>query len=87
MTFLYDIKCGCHSNIPLCCILFYIVIWPIVPKKHRRAYLGAHTQYAKDTGIWYEYIPCPICWMRKRVANRKTCTEQTCKTCWKFGES
>lgn len=50
-----DIICGNHSNIPLCCILWYMNPW-------------ARIQTKEDHGGWINwkgnYKPCPECMIR-----------------------
>jgi hypothetical protein len=57
-TINYHIACGLHSNIPPCCVLFFIKntnrVWP-------EDYLKKIRDKEKYLQYKYEYIPCPQC--------------------------
>lgn len=76
-----DIRCGWKSNIPICCILFFCVIW-------RMLYFFITFSLVRKFIYWYppnmsegcNYIPCFICFMLRRGRKLYVCNEND-KTC------
>jgi hypothetical protein len=56
---IYDIQDGIYSDIPLCCILWYITIWPLFLLFNWNMLYVRHSLY-------FNFIPCPICLIRYR---------------------
>ena len=80
-----DINCGIKSNIPLCCILFWIIIWkpifhllPITGSMNRYLFSKKYLKYLK---IEVEYIPCPICIFKNKANKLKHCIDNLPETC------
>lgn len=62
-----SIKCGFHSNIPKCCVFYFITIWALkelLPQK-----LAHRIWYWHFVSVDSQYISCPICILRNRVPN------------------
>ena len=76
-----DIRCGLRSNIPICCILFFCVIW-------RLLYFFINFSLVKKFLGWYppnspegcNYIPCLFCLLLRRSRKLYEC-ELNDKTC------
>ena len=71
----YDIVLGLHSNIPVCCIIFFLTEWAIENRRNSPYARAAHAAL-------YNYVPCPEClaWGRKNELKR---CEITCgKKCY-----
>ncbi len=81
MTKLSELICGFHSNIPLCCIIWYLGGW------------SANDHYFKtnwyNTKMSHNYIYCPECIVR---IMEKRARPQKIKKCdcngyvWNFGD-
>lgn len=64
-------KCGLHSNIPMCCILWFTFIW-----RHHVYSIGGdvYRSFLADLGRAHpRYIPCPACLARRRFNGVLTC--------------
>jgi hypothetical protein len=55
---LYDLTFGVHSNIPLCCAVYYVTKWRDASHLHRMRMLNCFDGW--------DYIPCPSCFRSKR---------------------
>lgn len=71
------IECGLHSGFPICCILFYVSFWRLVPNNTRYAYIVFGHKMATKLGVRspvymedldetvdlpvFNRIPCPFC--------------------------
>lgn len=68
------IRCGFRSNIPICCILFYVFVWNFI-------YLFMYFEVVKKFICWYppknvcEYVACPICVILRRRQELHECSE------------
>lgn len=51
------IQYGLHSNIPLCCTLFYVAIW----HPRFRGKLAARYRRLMNTYSYNHYVSCPAC--------------------------
>jgi len=84
-----DIHCGHHSNIPKCCIVFYVTIWqPIIQSEVRQHGEVLHLRESSFITKYHEildrrfherfdlqYIACPVCIVRNRTPNKiKKCS-------------
>jgi hypothetical protein len=66
---LNHIRCGYHSNIPICCMIFFLVFW--IPLFYLLCF-----QWVKQFINWYpppmrnkkrfDYVPCPFCFIFNR---------------------
>ena len=68
----HDIRCGLHSGIPLCCILWFITCW----KPLHRHICSGYFQVMWLRGADFDHIPCPICLARGREDGVADCD------CW-----
>jgi hypothetical protein len=71
----YDIVYGLHSNIPVCCIIFFLTEWHLENKRN--------SPYARAVHMaLYNYVPCPEClaWHRKNML--RLCDEECGKKCY-----
>lgn len=66
---IYHILFGRHSNIPECCIKFWLGPW---------AHHTVKQQYVYQTLAFPNYIPCPDCVENKRVAKIHICEKNNC---------
>ena len=75
------IVCGWHSNIPICCIAFFLLVW--IPLFNFRDFSWVR----KITHWWppisFNYVPCPFCFLFNRRRKLKKC-EITCGSCCRF---
>ena len=66
-----DLRCGLHSGIPWCCILFFTTVWwnkaNVFPMPWVRWYF---LTLAKSEA---EYVQCPWCLVRRRVDSIRSC--------------
>lgn len=77
-----DIRCGWKSNIPICCVLFFCVVW-------RLLYVFINFSLVKKFLYWYpprtvcesNYIPCFICLLLRRVRKLYVCSEKDVTCC------
>jgi len=69
---LQDIKCGKHTCIPDCCILFFLSQWRQFSEKESSKYWKKIDKSANKNGKLYGYIPCPNC-LNKKPVNIYTC--------------
>lgn len=69
-----DVYCGFHSKIPVCCILFYILIWGPLIKLNVKL-----NNYIKAAP--FGYIPCFVCFLLKNQVKIKYCND--CEVCGK----
>lgn len=69
----YDISCGLHSCIPLCCILWYITGWKGVTRKGYDSWLYDRFWYPDYVDSDIQYIRCPICLLFNRRVKIETC--------------
>lgn len=61
-NFYGEIRCGLRSKIPVCCILFYLLLW-------KPLFLFIHFDIVKRFIVWYpprtyynyNHVPCLIC--------------------------
>lgn len=81
-----DIRCGLKSNIPICCVLFFIVLgW---------FYFFINFSLVKRFIYWYPpqttceycYKPCFICFLFHRVRKLYVCPKSDVNCCC-FGKS
>ena len=68
----HDIRCGLKSNIPLCCILFFLVFWQII-------FIFVHFSIVRKFVSWYPpepcgYVPCVFCVIRKSFRKVHDCS-------------
>ena len=59
-------KCGLHSKIPVCCVLFYIFIWCPIILESRKNWPGLYHWYWNWMGTWdcdSSCIRCPLCFI------------------------
>jgi hypothetical protein len=72
-----DIAFGFHSNIPKCCIDFFVEEWEYM-------YLHDSNPYVRavDAAKW-EYVPCPECLGMGRRAELRICALECGRECWR----
>jgi len=63
----YTIAYGLHSNIPPCCIVFFLTEWQGWDNKDAPYCRAVHA--APE----YEYVPCPECFAYRRVNRLRLC--------------
>jgi len=64
----YHVRCGLHSGLPLCCILWYVTGWHVmsgvpIPRAFR-AYWRLIRLSGRIHGVQFGHIPCPACIVR-----------------------
>jgi len=64
---------GRHSNIPRCCIRFYVERWTRWIKSGNKRSLRNYNRRMKRRGWNGSYIPCPKCLIAKRVVKIHHC--------------
>ena len=66
------IRCGLHSRIPWCCILWFITYWNVIllVKKLNLWYIRITSKPMEGNPYGWEYIPCPLCLIMKRNMGR-----------------
>ena len=77
-----DVKCGLKSNIPVCCILFFCIIWKLI-------FCFMSFNLAKRFICWYpdkakydwEYVPCFMCFLLRRYRKVYVCSESDVNCC------
>ena len=76
----YDITYGLHSNIPACCIVFYLTEWT---RENER-----DSPYARAVhGDLINYVPCPECFALRRFVALRRCDRDCGKPCHReYGE-
>lgn len=74
MTKNQHILYGRHSNIPECCIQFFISEWP---GEHARRSPYARAVFDSS----YEYVPCPDCFANFFIAKIKDCAKECGRNC------
>lgn len=59
----YHFAIGLHSNFPVCCILFFIIVWPHIwtNRTLSKPFRGAG------------YVRCPLCIIRRRTIMVRHC--------------
>lgn len=71
----YDIAYGLHSNIPTCCIIFYLTEWT---SENERDSPYARAVHADNLN----YVPCPECLALKRHNVLRLCETDCKKRCY-----
>lgn len=72
---------GKHSNIPDCCIEFFIHKWPNMDYTRKEYGYRKIIEVAEQKlGKWWRYIPCPDCldkkhWHKLHYCRRGKCDE------------
>lgn len=74
----YHIKCGLHSNIPPCCILFFVAAFSeafdsCTKKKKPIIYNKIKEKVFKERGFRFYYQPCPSCLFKAKPKKVKSC--------------
>ena len=69
-SMIFDYRFGKCSNIPKCCIWWYLLIWSLYD------FFGKCEQYSKGSRAYY--IQCPFCKKKHRKPNRLKMCEK-CK--------
>ena len=77
----YDIAYGLHSNIPACCIVFFVTDW-------QREHMRPNSPYARAVhSDLIQYVPCPECFALCRFNGIRKCERDCGRRCYKeFGE-
>ena len=73
-----DIAYGIHSNIPRCCIDFFVDVW-----SPQRMWEWSEYNRAIDRREHYNYVPCPRCFFLDRRVHLKDCLLECRRECWK----
>jgi hypothetical protein len=63
----HHVVCGVRSNIPECCIKFWLTKWTRMTPERKRVYR------LKSKSHSGQYIPCPKCVAKNRVADITHC--------------
>lgn len=74
------IRCGIGSNIPICCILFFIlreILYYFIHFKIVKYFIYNYPPRGKE----YYYIPCFICFVLGRVRKVNICSEDDANCC------
>lgn len=76
----HDRECGRHSNIPECCIEYFVAIWwPIVllSNAESAAFIRARVARIRETerqlGVKFGHTPCEACLVTGRVVKVARC--------------
>lgn len=72
----YHIAYGLHSNIPACCIVFWLTEWT---KENERDSAYAQTIHMDLV----QYVPCPECFALQRFNGIRICQRDCWKDCYK----
>lgn len=75
MTRERDIAYGRHSNIPECCIMFFVDEWDFTKRTKHRKLLW-------ESSPRWNYVPCPKCLKENRRAHLRMCEAECGKKCW-----
>ncbi len=68
-----DIRMGRCSGIPLCCIAWFVVVWPLF--QDTSVHVPPRQQwYLSLTTPGSEHVQCPACILRRRVVTVRDCT-------------
>jgi hypothetical protein len=69
-------RCGAHSNIPACCVEFYIHVWQL--RKIPKSFIGSAYRFLIDSlypkGKRPQYVPCPNCLITRHSQPLYECT-------------
>ena len=65
----YHFSCGIHSNIPMCCILWWLLVYIWLSNKVKGKLITRYIKIFNDI----QYIPCPICCLLKKKYTIKIC--------------
>lgn len=71
-----DRECGRHSNIPECCIAFWVQTWwPLVLQSNAEsaAFIRARTACIKASGVQFRHVPCDACLAAGKVVRVARC--------------
>lgn len=74
----YHTLMGLHSNIPQCCIDFFVS----QSGDNLRAYNKLCAKADKDLFGKFGYVPCPVCWDRRDIKKVHICLpdNQNCRS-------
>lgn len=81
---LCEIICGFKSNIPICCIIFYITIWRCVcniDNKNKNHFIKNKYHQIVNNHYNTNYVCCPVCLIRNNFRIIKQCNHIQCKEC------
>lgn len=76
-----DVRCGLRSNIPVCCILFFIIrglFYYFINFSLVKKFI---CYYPPKTLCKYNYVPCFICFLFHRVRKLYVCSEEDITCC------
>lgn len=68
----HNIRCGSHSGIKPCCIIWCKTIWKLLNFHRRKKYMNFASQ--QNNKIHPGYIPCLLCSFRKDFIKVKKCS-------------
>ncbi len=71
-----DIAYGLHSNIPMCCIKFYVDQWDWRDD-------ATHARAINASVPAWQYVPCHECLRTNNHAHLRMCEAECGKQCWK----
>lgn len=71
---------GKHSNIPECCIEWWLCKWPNIFQNHAKSLTHRlrTMDVERDIEKTYNYIPCPACLLKKHWQKLHECTRKKC---------
>ena len=79
------VVCGWYSNIPVCCIIFFVLVWsPLF-------YFNSFSLVKKFLDRWppgkpFYYVACPFCVLFNKRKKSKVC-EYSCTGCCLYKEN
>lgn len=77
---LRDIGYGIHSNIPYCCVAWFVLVWPTLFMTPLARPYWERVDRMRGGGV--DYIPCPLCLMLGRLVEIRDCEKSFCRCSW-----
>jgi hypothetical protein len=73
----WDFRCGRHSNIPSCCMIWFILVWPFVFRFGSANSYWERINRLRGGGV--DYVVCPLCLALGRVVDVRDCEKSYCE--------
>lgn len=70
-SLLYNWRCGKHSGFPVCCRIYYQILYTINSSWIFSKIYSLEWKYKKP--LWATYKPCPLCFTRRNFIIPKWC--------------
>ena len=64
---------GLHSNIPLCCVKFFIDVWDRHELWERKSHPYVQAVDLACSRFQFRYVPCPSCLVNRNVVELLDC--------------